>query len=112
MRRTLLLVPLLLAPLAGCDVLGGSWDVRMEVQGAGSATVTTKFAGEPDAGTSMTTTLPFSTSRNVGFGFNRIDVTGAGPGALCRVLVDGAVREEHPVDATGAASCMANNQNR
>ena len=38
-------------------------------------------------------TLPFTTDRNVGFGFNRIDVAGAAPGTVCRVLVDGAVRE-------------------
>jgi hypothetical protein len=109
MRRTVLLAPLLL--LAGCGLLGRSWDVRMEVQGAGAATVTTKFAGEPDAGTRTTTTLPYASGRNVGFGFNRIDVADAAPGTLCRVLVDGQVREEHPVDATGAATCMANNQN-
>jgi hypothetical protein len=106
-----LLVALLLPVLTGCGLLGGSWDVRMEVQGGGTAAVTTKFAGEPDAGTTTEATLPFGTARNVGFGFNRIDVRGAAPGTVCRVLVDGAVREEHAVDAGGNASCAANNQN-
>jgi hypothetical protein len=105
------LLPLLVPALTGCGLLGGSWDVQLEVQGSGTATVTTKFAGEPDAGTTTSATLPFSTSRNVGFGFNRIDVQGGAPGTVCRVLVDGAMREEHPVDGAGAASCMANNQN-
>jgi hypothetical protein len=106
-----LLLALLFPVLTGCGLLGGSWDVRMEVQGSGTAAVTTKFAGEPDAGTTTAATLPFSTARNVGFGFNRIDVHGAAPGTACRVLVDGAVREEHAVDAAGNASCTANNQN-
>jgi hypothetical protein len=107
----LLLFALLFPVLAGCGLFGGSWDVRMEVQGSGTAAVTTKFAGEPDAGTTTETALPFSTARNVGFGFNRIDVQGAAPGTVCRVLVDDAVHEEHAVDAAGNASCMANNQN-
>jgi hypothetical protein len=106
-----LLLALLFPVLAGCGLLGGSWDVRMEVRGSGTATVTTKFAGEPDAGTTAEANLPFSAARNVGFGFSRIDVQGAGPGTVCRVLVDGAVREEHAVDAAGNASCTANNQN-
>lgn len=111
--KLLLIAPLLAAVplLSGCGLLGGSWDVRMEVVGAGDATVTTKFAGEPDVGTTIETTLPFDSTRNVGFGFNRIDVAGAAPGTVCRTVVDGQVREEEPVDATGFASCEANNQN-
>lgn len=96
--------------LGGCGLVGGSWDVRIEVQGSGWAQVAAKFAGDPDA-VPTDTALPFGVTRNVGFGFNQVDVKGAAPGTVCRVLVDGAVREEHPVDATGSASCMANNQN-
>jgi hypothetical protein len=112
--KALLLVPLLslvVPALTGCGLAGGSWDVTMEVTGGGSATVTTKFAGEPDAGTTTSTPLPFNASRNVGFGWNRIDVRGGAPGTACRTLVDGVVREEHQVDAGGAATCRANNQN-
>jgi hypothetical protein len=109
--RLTLLLALLLPLLTGCGLFGGSWDVRMEVLGNGTAAVTTKFAGEPDAGTTTETTLPFSAARNVGFGFNRVDVRGAAPSTVCRVLVDGVVREEQAVDAAGNASCMANNQN-
>jgi hypothetical protein len=105
------LLPLLLLP-TGCGLAGGSWDVRMEIAGPGTATVTTKFAGEPDAGTTAQgATLPFTAARNVGFGWNRIDVHDGAPGTVCRTSVDGVVREEHPVDATGFASCTANNQN-
>lgn len=112
MRTTITLLLALAVPaLAACAPAGRNWDVVMEVQGAGPAIVTTKFAGEPDAGTSTDTTLPFRAGRTVGFGWNRIDVTGAAPGTVCRTLVDGVVREERPVDATGAASCHANNQN-
>jgi hypothetical protein len=96
--------------LAGCGLLGGSWDVRIEVQGAGRAEVAAKFAGDPDAGL-VGTALPFSASRNVGFGFNSVEVRDAAPGTVCRVLVDGVVREEHAVDASGGALCSANNQN-
>lgn len=110
--RAALVLPALLLLTTGCGLFGGSWDVRMEIVGPGTATVTTKFAGEPDAGTTTeAVTLPFSSDRNVGFGFNRIDVRGAAPGTVCRVLVDGTVREEQPVDAAGFASCTANNQN-
>ena len=77
--RLTLLLALLLPLLTGCGLFGGSWDVRMEVLGNGTAAVTTKFAGEPDAGTTTETTLPFSAARNVGFGFNRVDVRGAAP---------------------------------
>lgn len=106
------LLPLLsLLALTGCDVAGGSWDVRMEVEGAGPATVNVKFAGEPDTGTTTKTELPFDTSRNVGFGWNVLKVEGAAPGTVCRTFVDGAVREEVLVDASGAATCEANNQN-
>src|ERR1043165_3491508 len=73
MRKTaVLLLPLLVLLPTGCGLFGGSWDVRREVVGPGAATVTTKFAGEPDAGTTTRgAALPFTVDRNVGFGWNR-----------------------------------------
>jgi hypothetical protein len=110
LTRRLLPLAIALPLLGGCGLFGGSWDVRIEVQGSGRAQVAAKFAGDPDA-VPVETSLPFSVTRNVGFGFNQVDVKGAAPGTVCRVLVDGVVRGEHPVDAGGNASCMANNQN-
>jgi hypothetical protein len=81
----------------------------MEVQGEGTANVAVQFAGETDF-LPKSTSLPFDTARNVGFGFNTVSVSDAQPGTVCRILVDGTVREESTVDDQGKASCHANNQ--
>ncbi|WP_156819719.1 hypothetical protein [Pseudonocardia sp. HH130630-07] len=102
--------------VGGCGLLGESWDVRMEVTGPGTAQVGTKFAGEPDLSADgqgrQSATLPFSESRNVGFGFNDLAVEDAAPGTVCRIFVNDELRSEHPVDQAGSAWCDANNQER
>ena len=101
-------VALVATTLAGCGVFGGSWDVTMEVDGAGTATVTASFAGEN--GDPARQTLPFSVSQNVGFGFNVLRAEGAPAGAVCRILVDDKVVQENPVDDGGVCGASANNQ--
>jgi hypothetical protein len=110
-RLPLLATSLLLGVplLAGCGLFGDSWDVRIEVAGPGPASVGTKFAGDPDPVT-VPATLPISVSRNVGFGFNVVAIEDAEPGTVCRVFVDDVLRAEKTVDASGRATCQANNQ--
>lgn len=116
MRRMVAAVTVVVAAslVGGCGLLGQSWDVQMEVQGPGQATVGTKFAGEPDLerdpGAFAVATLPVEESRNVGFGFNDLEVRDAAPGTRCRILVDGEPVDEQLVDAGGTARCHANNQ--
>lgn len=102
--------------LGGCGLLGQSWDVRMEVTGPGTASVGTKFAGEPDLAADgkgfSDVTLPFAESVNVGFGFNDLGVRDAAPGTACRIFVDDELRAEETVDAAGVAVCHVNNQER
>ena len=102
--------------VSGCGLLGQSWDVRMEVTGPGTASVGTKFAGEPDLAADgkgfAEVTLPFAESVNVGFGFNDLGVRDAAPGTTCRIFVDDRLRSEETVDAAGRAVCDANNQER
>ncbi|PRY41295.1 hypothetical protein [Umezawaea tangerina] len=111
-RKLLLLLPVLAlsaTSLTGCGLFGKSWDVRVEVRGEGTAKVVVQFAGETDA-VPKSTPLPFETARNVGFGFNTVSVSDAGPGTVCRILVDGELRQESKVDDQGKAACNANNQ--
>lgn len=98
------------ASLTGCGLFGSSWDVRMEVQGTGSATIAPRYAGAKDSSQPKPEQLPWSSSANVGFGFNRLDVTGAAPGTTCKITADGKTIEEKPVDAQGNATCQANLQ--
>jgi hypothetical protein len=100
------------ASLTGCGLFGSSWDIRMEVQGTGSATIAPRYAGDGDnlTGKPKLEQLPWSSSTNVGFGFNRLDVTGAAPGTTCKITADGKTIEEKPVDAQGNATCQANLQ--
>ncbi|OZM71115.1 hypothetical protein CFN78_21870 [Amycolatopsis antarctica] len=101
------------ASLSGCGLFGSSWDVRMEVQGPGQATVSSRFAGDDGsvAPPSAMERLPWQRTANVGFGFNDLDVTGAAPGTVCRIIVDGETYHEQNVDGEGNASCRANLQN-
>lgn len=93
--------------LSGCGLFGGSWDVRMEVLGEGTALVRAEFPGERVE--AMARSLPFSESRNVGFGFNTLDVQSAPPGTVCRLLVDEKVVAEDPVDADGRCGAGTHN---
>ncbi|AOS62098.1 hypothetical protein [Actinoalloteichus hymeniacidonis] len=94
--------------LTGCGLFGESYDVRMEVEGSGSAVVTSKFAG----GKSSTgeRDLPWTESESVGFGFNDLWLVDAEPGAICRILVDDRVLDEQTADEDGNAECYVNNQ--
>ncbi|MFB9905773.1 hypothetical protein [Allokutzneria oryzae] len=97
--------------LSGCGLFGRSWDVRFEVRGPGEATVKSRFAGDNDkVETASNTTLPWTKSRSVGFGFNDLWVEGGKPGTVCKVFVDDKLVGEKKVDDKGNATCRANNQ--
>lgn len=93
--------------LSSCGLFGGSWDVEMEVRGQGTAQIRAEFPGERVE--AQTRSLPFSESRNAGFGFNTLDVQGAPPGTVCRLLVDEKVVAENPVDANGSCGAAVHN---
>ncbi|MDA3648956.1 hypothetical protein LZ318_26290 [Saccharopolyspora indica] len=94
--------------LSGCGLFGGSWDVKMEVRGQGTAQIRAEFPGERVE--PQTRSLPFSESRNVGFGFMTLDVADAPPGTVCRLLIDEKVVAENPVDASGRCGAEAHNK--
>ncbi|MDF3293256.1 MmpS family transport accessory protein [Streptomyces silvisoli] len=92
--------------LTGCGVFGHSWDVKMEVTGPGSADVGYSFSGDNSPRTTFAGKLPWNKAQNVGFGFNNLAVTSAQPGTVCRIYVDGKLKDEQKKpDAKGTLSC-------
>ncbi|WP_399082225.1 MmpS family transport accessory protein [Streptomyces sp. BBFR2] len=97
--------------LSAGGLFGGSWDVRMEVTGPGTADVVYSFSGDSQ-GTELTgRNLPWSKAQNVGFGFNDLGVKNATPGTGCRIYVDGELKDERTKpDAKGLLTCSVNLQ--
>ncbi|MFJ9591063.1 MmpS family transport accessory protein [Streptomyces acidicola] len=100
-----------LAAVTGCGVFGKSWDVKLEVVGEGSGNVRYAFSGDNDGKSETGRKLPWSRTQNVGFGFNDVAVTDAEPGTVCRIYVDGKLKEEQrKPDAKGTVFCSVNLQ--
>ncbi|APU13290.1 MULTISPECIES: hypothetical protein [Actinoalloteichus] len=95
--------------LAGCGLVGATYDVQMEVQGSGTAMIGHGFAGGEDP-TLTEQDLPWSMAESVGFGFNDLRVSDAEPGTVCRILVDDEVIDEQTAGEDGSIDCFANNQ--
>ncbi|HEV7978765.1 MmpS family transport accessory protein [Amycolatopsis sp.] len=95
--------------LSACGV-GKSWEVRMEVAGPREATVQSSFAGGEKNPRPASRKLPWQDKQSVGFGFNDLSVTDAAPGTVCRIFVDGRLRDERVADQDGAVTCHVNNQ--
>ncbi|WP_042390611.1 MmpS family transport accessory protein [Streptacidiphilus melanogenes] len=97
--------------IAGCGLFGKSWDVKMEVTGPGTTDVSYSFSGETDPKTAAQQRLPWTRAQNVGFGFNDLGVKGAAPGTICRIYVDGKLKDQQKPDARGNLTCSVNVQN-
>ncbi|MHB6904685.1 MmpS family transport accessory protein [Streptomyces sp. DB-54] len=97
--------------LAGCGLFGDSWDVKLEVTGKGSAGVDYNFSGETEPKHDTGAQLPWTKTQNVGYGFNSVSVNHAAPGTVCRIYVDGKLKEEKKPDAKGNLSCNVSVQN-
>ncbi|MFD8494324.1 MmpS family transport accessory protein [Amycolatopsis sp. NPDC059657] len=97
-----------LALTAACG--GRTWQVRMEVDGPGTAKVVSSLAGESKNPEPVERQLPWQRDSPVGAGFNNISVRGGAPGTVCRIFVDGKLVSERAVDASGAADCAAATQ--
>ncbi|PNE40609.1 MULTISPECIES: MmpS family transport accessory protein [Streptomyces] len=97
--------------LAGCGLFGDSWDVKLEVTGKGSAGVDYNFSGETEPKHDTEAQLPWTKTQNVGYGFNSVSVNHAAPGTVCRIYVDGKLKEEKKPDAKGNLSCNVSVQN-
>ncbi|MFF0628758.1 MmpS family transport accessory protein [Streptomyces sp. NPDC004296] len=97
--------------LAGCGLFGDSWDVKLEVTGKGSAGVDYNFSGETEPKHDTRAQLPWTKTQNVGYGFNSVSVNHAAPGTVCRIYVDGKLKEEKKPDAKGNLSCNVSVQN-
>ncbi|WP_433174846.1 hypothetical protein [Actinoallomurus sp. CA-150999] len=96
---------------AGCSSLfGKTHQVRMEVTGSGSAQVAYAFSGD-SLRPPRREKLTWIKKADAGFGFNRLDVSGASPGTTCRILVDGKERVRKTVAADGIANCFVSVQN-
>ncbi|MFC9429140.1 hypothetical protein [Streptomyces sp. NPDC056987] len=92
--------------LTGCGLFGGSWDVKMEVTGAGAADIAYSFSGDNDGKTATGQQLPWTKAQNVGFGFNDVGVKDAPPGTACRIYVGGKLKDEQKEpDDKGTVSC-------
>ncbi|RMB80196.1 MmpS family transport accessory protein [Streptomyces shenzhenensis] len=100
-----------LTAVTGCGVFGGSWDVKLEVIGEGSGNISYAFSGDNDGKSENGVKLPWSKSQNVGYGFNDVAVTDAAPGTVCRIYVDGKLKDEQrKPDAKGTVGCFVNLQ--
>ncbi|MFE0689650.1 hypothetical protein H7827_22450 [Streptomyces sp. JH002] len=100
-----------LTAVTGCGVFTGSWDVTLEVTGEGSGDVSYAFSGDSDGTSESGVMLPWSRSQNVGYGFNDVAVTDAAPGTVCRIYVDGKLKDEQrEPDAEGTVGCFVNLQ--
>ncbi|MEV7864595.1 MmpS family transport accessory protein [Streptomyces sp. NPDC088124] len=98
--------------LTGCGLFGGSWDVKLEVTGAGAADISYSFSGDNDGKTAAGQQLPWSKAQNVGFGFNDLGIKDAPPGTACRIYVDGKLKDEQKEpDDKGIVSCSIHLQN-
>ncbi|MGA5817751.1 hypothetical protein ACPC54_07825 [Kitasatospora sp. NPDC094028] len=92
--------------LTGCGVFGRSWDVKLEVTGPGSTDVGYSFSGDTNGKTALNQKLPWNKAQNVGFGFNDLGVKNAKPGTVCRIYVDGKLKDEqNKPNAEGTLSC-------
>ncbi|OIJ89432.1 hypothetical protein BIV25_33785 [Streptomyces sp. MUSC 14] len=97
--------------LTGCGLFGDSWDVKLEVTGTGSVNVDYNFSGETQPKHDTGKQLPWTRTQNVGYGFNSVSVTDAAPGTVCRIYVDGKLKDEKKPDAKGKLSCNVSVQN-